>query len=560
MPALFDIAEVAFSRSGSYLAISHLSAEGERPAGVYVRSIRAVFQIGALFLVELIVDGRAVPFTEDPTPECLRLQAEGGIVEFAFDGADCLRISTRGVAVRLTCAEGAGLQAVPCGPRAWRVIASGRLCMVLPVEGELQIHAPWMGTGCSEVVITSAVDAEFALLDTAPEWDGWRPGRPFTDCVARVRVEFAAFLAAQLSCPAEFATAREKAAYLNWAALVNPSGLLKRTTMYMSKNWMSAVWSWDHCFNAIALAQGMPDLAWDQFISPFDHQSAQGALPDMLTDTNEILVHVKPPIHGWALRRMMTLNPKLLTPARARAAYDGLARMTTYWQEVRDPFNTGLPVYYHGNDSGWDNATTLLAGSPITAPDCAAFLVIQMEVLADLAECLGETTAVSWRTAADTLQSRLIAQLWRGTRFAMPSAADGREAPAGSDCLLPYMTLVLGERLPVEIRTALLDGLTAEGRFITPWGLATESPRSPYYKDNGYWRGPIWAPSTMLVLDGLQRLGETTLAMDLTRRFCLMCAREGFSENFDAETGQALCDRAYTWTASVFLTLAHDLR
>jgi hypothetical protein len=33
----------------------------------------------------------------------------------------------------------------------------------------------------------------------------------------------------------------------------------------------------------------------------------------------------------------------------------------------------------------------------------------------------------------------------------------------------------------------------------------------------------------------------------------------GFAENFDAVRGLPLCDRAYTWTASVFLLLAEKL-
>ncbi len=32
----------------------------------------------------------------------------------------------------------------------------------------------------------------------------------------------------------------------------------------------------------------------------------------------------------------------------------------------------------------------------------------------------------------------------------------------------------------------------------------------------------------------------------------------GFAENFDARTGAGLRDRAYTWTAAVYLTLARE--
>jgi hypothetical protein len=58
--------------------------------------------------------------------------------------------------------------------------------------------------------------------------------------------------------------------------------------------------------------------------------------------------------------------------------------------------------------------------------------------------------------------------------------------------------------------------------------------------------------------DGLADCGQAAVAKDLAGRFCRLCAKAGFAENFDALTGQPLCDRAYTWTASVFFVLAHE--
>jgi glycogen debranching enzyme len=101
-------------------------------------------------------------------------------------------------------------------------------------------------------------------------------------------------------------------------------------------------------------------------------------------------------------------------------------------------------------------------------------------------------------------------------------------------------------------------GIVSSERFFTAYGFATESPASPFYRDNGYWRGPIWAPSTMLMIDGLEKCGEATLAQEAARRFVAMTANSGFAENFDARTGEGLCDLAYTWTASVALVLARD--
>ncbi|MFK9175264.1 MGH1-like glycoside hydrolase domain-containing protein, partial [Escherichia coli] len=77
--------------------------------------------------------------------------------------------------------------------------------------------------------------------------------------------------------------AADLAAYVLWSATVRPEGYLRRPGVLMSKHWMDKIWSWDHCFNALALAPGRPAEALDQLRLPFDHQDASGALPDSVT-------------------------------------------------------------------------------------------------------------------------------------------------------------------------------------------------------------------------------------------------------------------------------------
>ncbi|KOV82412.1 hypothetical protein ADL02_22415, partial [Streptomyces sp. NRRL WC-3723] len=54
--------------------------------------------------------------------------------------------------------------------------------------------------------------------------------------------------------------AAELAAYVLWWGRVRPTGLVTGPAVLMSKHWMDKVWSWDHCFNALALAPGCPEL------------------------------------------------------------------------------------------------------------------------------------------------------------------------------------------------------------------------------------------------------------------------------------------------------------
>jgi glycogen debranching enzyme len=177
-----------------------------------------------------------------------------------------------------------------------------------------------------------------------------------------------------------------------------------------------------------------------------------------------------------------------------------------------------------------------------------------MDTLADLADKLGRSAeADSWRRRADATLSALIDKLWDGKKFRCISTVT-RKAADPTDSVFGCLPVILGKRLPVEVRKALAVEIK---RHVTEWGPATEHPDSPVYDPDGYWRGPIWAPSTMILVDGLRSAGETELARDIAERFCRLCDRSGFAENFDALTGAPLRDRGYTWTSSVFLVLAN---
>jgi glycogen debranching enzyme len=142
-------------------------------------------------------------------------------------------------------------------------------------------------------------------------------------------------------------------------------------------------------------------------------------------------------------------------------------------------------------------------------------------------------------------------QLWTGQQFAARAAGTQRTWTSAS--LLDLMPIVLAGELPEQVREALVQRIRAH---LTPYGLATELPTSPHYESDGYWRGPIWAPATILIEDGLRRGGSGELADEISSRFRALCERSGFAENFDALTGAGLRDRAYTWTASAYLILA----
>ncbi|HOV69926.1 MAG TPA: trehalase family glycosidase, partial [Clostridia bacterium] len=326
--------------------------------------------------------------------------------------------------------------------------------------------------------------------------------------------------------------------------------------MYMSKNWMDNVWSWDHCFNALALSGSMPRLAWDTFMIMFDYQDEYGALPDIINDHGVSRVFVKPPVHGWTLSKLM--ERMHLSAQQLEEVYDKLGRLTNWWTVYRAGTN-GLPYYYHGNDSGWDNSTAFKATMPISTPELCGYLVLQMRTLARVAGMLGKVTEQRlWNTRADELKQKIVENYWDGKQL---FGLDRKGNRVYSQSLLPMMTIAMGEELPDDIRDYVVGNIlkpAERGGWLTKWGVATEQPDSEFYVSDGYWRGPIWAPSTLLIADGLYRAGYKQEASMLARRFSELCMVGGFAENYDALTGQGLRDRAYTWTSSSFLVLMRD--
>lgn len=563
-----DLRGVPFSRSGAYLAFSILDWASEiHPAGLYLRSIhsgaQAVRPAGRVALLEVTLDGTSLPYQVIATPGQIQLLTVRGTLNLCLAEPYTLRVRGEGVGLRLCFDHTAGDYALPAADGRWRVNCSGHQMqfMLSPLFGRWSVDAPWLGDHAGRAVFELLPENADGVCEAAiEEFNGvWRPRGyedGYDDCVAAVEADFIDWLKQMPALPPAYDDARRMAAYITWSSMVEPQGNFMRPSMVMSKNWMNGVWSWDHCFNAMALAYHNPMAAWDQLMTVFDQQDETGGLPDKITDREMIWNFCKPPVHGWTLAWMMQ-RTQFIRMDQVRQIYGPLARWTEWWFRYRDDDRDGVPQYHHGNDSGWDNATPFAAGLPLETPDLCAFLVLQMETLARMAEQLHNAEeAESWQRRSEELLERMLAHFWQGDHFVAMRSGD--HLVADTESLILYLPLLLGKRLPQGVIHELVAGLMRPGRFLTPYGLASESPRSAAYLPDGYWRGPIWAPATMILVEGLAACGELDLARDVARRFCEMAARAGFAENYDAETGEGLRDRAYTWTASVFLVLAHE--
>lgn len=558
-----DIATTPFSVYGSYLAL-RLADDGR---SLILRNVHDTFgDQGRFFLITFYHQSRQVDCTYTATPWELTASASAGTARIVLhgdwglvvesDGLDVFLQSMIGLygfgyresatrfrfqmAVRRDIATVDVLYGVPTETIRWEVVDGRLVCTSAGVDIACESGTTRALVAFAMHSIPTPVPAVDTRQDVQAAQDHWT-----------------AYLSRLPEVPEEKREYAELAWYTLWSSTVRAQGCLAYDAVLMSKNWMCNVWSWDHCFNALALAKHAPRAGLAQWLLPFEQQLPTGALPDCINDSVVVSTFVKPPIHGWALQRLLDTHiPE--QPVLARV-YERLAAWTEWWFTCRDFDADGVPNYTHSNDSGADNASLFDIGTPLEAPDLSAYLVLQLDALARVASLLGdESAAGSWARRSSALLTRLSEHLWEDGNF-VGKISGTHTYEAHPTSILSILPLVLGERLDQNIFRALTERLFHE--FLTPFGPSSETLTSPKFTETGGYgmRGPIWAPYVYLLADGLRRGGNGGLARQLAERFCRTVERSGSMwEDYDALTGVGRDDPAYTWTASVYLLLLNE--
>jgi hypothetical protein len=563
----FDLAAQPFSLSGAFLKLQVMPETGRLR---YATSSRQAisekwqdFWAHDFFEIAVFRDGVEIPILWEGHPH--RVNGQGGNIALCIAGVD-----TETFLFELNSPCPVNLCFLPCKPyQSIYLPAEDQIAItdwaargvhqfrVIPETGTCAWQAAGGVTFSSDPGASGTLCGAFRFTGYETRWDEALP--TLADCIAHEETASAAWLVQQPAVRAD----HQPMAALAWLLMRNlrmpKVGPLTRSTIYSSKGYLNGVWAWDNCFHALAVASADSALAWDQLMLFFDHQNALGMIPDRLDDLFISYGFTKPPIYGWAIFKLVErLGLKSCRPYLA-ALYDPLRRLTEWWYSLRDSDHDGLCEYRHGNDSGWDNATVFDQGYPTEGADLAAFLTLQLEALAFIARDLGRPDeATLWASRAARQRYDLLVHSVRNGRFVSPLS--GNHTVLESHSLLNRIPIILGNRLPPDLRTHLVNDLRPGGPFLTTWGLASEAPSSAKYEADGYWRGPIWAPSTYLLVDGLIGLGERALAREIAERFCSLCIQAGgFWENFDALSGAGLRCQGVAWTAAAFLLLAEWL-
>src|SRR4051812_26152956 len=388
-----DIRTSPFSHPGSWLSVSPVLGQGTVSPDVHVTSHRNGTH--PVFALVPLHSGARADAGVRAEPAALTWTHPAGEIELVFADPDTVRLRGRGlgleiraVAPRLTPRSGTYAFADPLGGFVFTSYETGQRYRITVLAGSARLHGDQqLGAAERAVIIDDDAPWEVQLV----EYRSGIPAAPpasFDDAKASADAAFRRF--ADSIVPSDADLTADLAAYVLWSAAVAPGGFVRRPAVLMSKHWMDKAWAWDPCFNAIALAAGQPDLAVDQFLLVFDHQDVTGALPDSVTHSEVLFNFVKPPVHGWAFERLRERLGRPLSRAELLAVYERMSRWSDYWLDDRRAPGSALCYYEHGNDSGWDNATTFDGERLVESAALSALLVLQLRALARLAAELGE--------------------------------------------------------------------------------------------------------------------------------------------------------------------------
>lgn len=574
----FDINKVPFSRYNSYLGISSRNKQGK----LYVHCARRVFGEDKVFEILPLQHGKPAAVQTRFEPHVLHIIGSDGAAKLYLHGENGLVIESKGLDFQWRLAElpsknGDVPEAYPLAygsPEVdghFKLISvNARLYISIQVfEGEGELTGPLIKNERGNYIdqrthftLHAGNQTALALIHISPHellrQSFVKPA--VTAHLKQIEIEWQQFYSKMPAVAEKYRYSATRSWYTLWASTVPAGGNYLYPAIVMSMEFMSSVFSWDHCFNALAAAEYDLQYGLNQFFLPFEQQAPNGALPDYMNPGLEVVWGVtKPPVHGWCFGKLM--DKYEMDAAILQKAYTHLSLQTDWWMYYRDTDNDGIPDYPMGCDSGWDNATVFDLGYFVESPDLCAYLFLQMNTLARIAVKLNkEQEALQWDERANRLYAGLIEHSWVNNRFiARVSGSHHYDEEPGS--LITLLPLVLGNLLDEEKRQYLLNELRQH--YLTDYGLATEKYKSPYYRHDNYWRGAIWAPSTYLVVDGLMRAGEKTLGLTIAQRFCNMIAftANGDFENFNALTGEGLRASGYTWTSAVnilLLKLLHE--
>lgn len=166
---------------------------------------------------------------------------------------------------------------------------------------------------------------------------------------------------------------------------------------------------------------------------------------------------------------------------------------------------------YHCLPSGFDDYPRPAMGDNELHVDLISWMGFMTRVLRDMALSIGNRDDYEWLDSIyNDIRTTLIEVHWREEEAAFCDVGNDHVGDFGHVCHKGYLSilpLALGLLEPDSPQLkATLDLLHDPNELWSPYGIRSLSQADPlYYKEESYWRGPIWINVNYLLLSSLHR-------------------------------------------------------
>ncbi|MDR0999935.1 MAG: hypothetical protein LBL96_03900 [Clostridiales bacterium] len=577
----FTLEDAPFSRAGAFLSIYQFRGDKQLYL-THCRSEAVVLDRPNLMRIAFIGKaGTELPFIYHSDESCLTVKTPEGVAQFTYETPQVLRVRVCGVIARVfhepEMHEGAAIRREGNELEA-AFNFKGKL-LFKRISGVMTTEAQWNFREVSpfpyKIDIMESIDGagEVAIHEYYSNGVTFESYKEFDQARADMLAEFEQFNTVYAKVAPVYKEMARRAAWIAWISRMGPQGSLTDTVVYMHKLLLVCASGWQQCFAALAMRQNIKE-AWRLILSFFNFQDERGGLPDNVTDMNQaIWVSTKPPLFGYTICYMLdNFDTTPLAIEDYERMYDRLSKYREWWYTNHDHAHTGLPAYYHPDESGYDEATIFEAGLPLQSPDLMAYMVFTNEALARLAKRLNKTDeAERWQSESQRVIDFLINELWDGEQFLGKATKTGALHKCG--CAAQLQPICLGSRLPKDIIDKITARLTDEEDFLTDCGITSESQKSEKFRVFSFTRGPVIAPVNMLMINGLFDAGKIDAARLIAARYLNAVLVNGpalgystFRKEpktwqdipFSEDKGQIRAP-LMSWGSAVFLSLANRI-
>jgi len=333
--------------------------------------------------------------------------------------------------------------------------------------------------------------------------------------------------------------------------------------------------TWDSLFHALGLQHNVPHLAFDTIRTLTSRQSADGAIPLLITPgmpTDSHTVH--PPLLAWVITHLCerTMQIEFLDQM-----YPRLVRYADWFSDNRRHDN-GLYGWrldtqsqtHRGQESGMGDSPRFDSAAHLTAVDLSSYMACEFFSLEKIARCLDKSAdAQHWRQRRMETAELLNTLLWDDEdRFYYDLDEYGEfirvKTTAG---FTPLLGLVPDRDRAEAMRVHLMNA----NRFWSPVPVCSVSQDEPTFSGER-WRGSAHCSVNILIYYGLlaygflpeaRRLARATLTEIMRGYLQSGCMYEHYDPNgasFGAVTPAASNNQTdYHLTAAAYVHLAHEL-